>query len=248
MFVSNAVTFTANLASQAVTPTGTVTFYDGSTAIGITAASGGMATLTTSALPLGSHAIRAVYSGDSNYRAVTSSDLAENIEDFALRVSGGVAADSQTVYPGSAADYSLTLAPLGGAALAGAVSMSISGLPAGTTATFTPAAVTANSATTNLMLQVTPMSIAALQRGEQRRVGTSVLGLLLGLVVLPFAGRLRRAGRYWLPAAVIAWIAVMAFGISACGGITYTAHSYTLTVKAQSGNLSHTTTVKLTIE
>ena len=248
VFVSNAVTLTANLVAQPSTPTGSVTFYDGTTAIGTVTANGGTATLTTSALPAGNLAITAVYSGDNNFKTVTSANLQENIEDFTLLVAGGVEAGSTTVYPGTTATFQLTLAPMGGAKLADAVGMTITGMPAGTTASITPTAVAANSATTNLTLRVTPHSIAALERDGQRSPGRDVPALALGLLLLPFAGRLRQAGRSWLIAAVLAWSAAMAIGISACSGVTYTSHPYTLTVTGQSGNLSHTATVTLTIK
>ena len=61
VFVSNAVTLTANLVAQPSTPTGSVTFYDGTTAIGTVTANGGTATLTTSALPPGNLAIRQLF-------------------------------------------------------------------------------------------------------------------------------------------------------------------------------------------
>lgn len=52
------------------TPTGNVTFYDGNTSLGLgTLDANGVATLTTSSLAIGSHTIRAVYSGDSHYGA-----------------------------------------------------------------------------------------------------------------------------------------------------------------------------------
>ena len=248
VFVSNAVTFTANLVAQPNTPTGSITFYEGTKAIGTVTASGGTATLTTSTLPVGDLAITAVYSGDNNFKSVTSANLEENIEDFTLTVAGGAGADSTTLYPGTTATFQLTLAPVGGAKLADAVGMSVTGMPAGTTASITPTAVAANSATTNLTLKVTPHSIAALERGEQQRPGRDAPALALGLLLLPLAGRLRRAGRRWLLAAVLAWSAAMAMGISACTGVTYTSHPYTLTVTGQSGNLSHTATVTVTIQ
>jgi hypothetical protein len=68
------------------------------------------------------------------------------------------------------------------------------------------------------------------------------------LVLLPFAARLRRTGRRWLLLAVIASTVAISIGVSACGGITYTPRSYTLTIKGQAGDLSHSTTVKVTIE
>src|SRR5208283_4774422 len=62
-FISNPVTFTASIGSLGIVPTGTVTFYDGTTVIGSSAVSAGSATLIISALPAGTQSITAVYSG-----------------------------------------------------------------------------------------------------------------------------------------------------------------------------------------
>ena len=71
-----AVTFTATVAPQySCTPTGTVTFYDGATAIsGPIHLSNATASYTTTTLQLaaGMHSITAVYSGDSNFYATGS--------------------------------------------------------------------------------------------------------------------------------------------------------------------------------
>ncbi len=54
-------------------PTGTVQFYDSGTALGpAETVSGGVATLTTSSLALGSHPITAIYSGDANFQGSTT--------------------------------------------------------------------------------------------------------------------------------------------------------------------------------
>src|SRR5271157_2772241 len=66
---SNPVTFTASISNSL---TGNITFYDGSTAIGTGALSGGTASLTTSALTAGSHAITAAWAGNADYNPVTS--------------------------------------------------------------------------------------------------------------------------------------------------------------------------------
>ena len=66
------VTCTAQVSASGGTPTGSVTFYDGTTNLGTGALSGGSANLATSGLAVGSHAITAVYSGDSNFSASTS--------------------------------------------------------------------------------------------------------------------------------------------------------------------------------
>ena len=73
------VTFTATVRAAAPgsgTPTGTVTFMDGSSTLGTATLSGtGTCTVTTSNLSVGTHAITAVYGGDSNFSAKTSAAL-----------------------------------------------------------------------------------------------------------------------------------------------------------------------------
>jgi len=68
------VSFTATLSSLKSNPTGTVTFYDGTTAIGTGTVSNDAASLQASSLAVGSHTITATYGGDSNN--VTSSSAA----------------------------------------------------------------------------------------------------------------------------------------------------------------------------
>jgi trimeric autotransporter adhesin len=78
-----AVTFTASVgvvAPGAGTPTGTVTFFDGTTRIGASSLAGGRATFTSSALASGEHTITAGYSGDQNFKA-SSGSLTGNPRD-----------------------------------------------------------------------------------------------------------------------------------------------------------------------
>lgn len=58
-------------------PTGSITFYDGGTALQTVTTSGGAASYTTSTLAVGSHSITAAYSGDSAWAAETSTALAQ---------------------------------------------------------------------------------------------------------------------------------------------------------------------------
>jgi hypothetical protein len=72
------VTFTATITAVAPgggTPTGTVTFEDGSTALAIGTLSGGTASFSTSALSVGTQSITVVYGADSNFKASTSAVL-----------------------------------------------------------------------------------------------------------------------------------------------------------------------------
>lgn len=82
-----AVTFTASVsinAPGAGTPSGTVTFLDGTTVLAsITLNAGGQATFSTGVLSAGSHAITASYSGSTNFSASTSSALAQVVNKTA---------------------------------------------------------------------------------------------------------------------------------------------------------------------
>ncbi len=69
------VTFTAVVTASSGTPTGTVTFYDGSAALGNGTLSGGTASLTTSSLVRGPHSITASYLGAGNFAPSVSTVL-----------------------------------------------------------------------------------------------------------------------------------------------------------------------------
>ena len=75
------VTFTAVVTPSffAGTLSGSVTFYDGATALGAVPIHFGHATFSTSSLAPGPHSITAAYSGDSNYQAAASSALTETV-------------------------------------------------------------------------------------------------------------------------------------------------------------------------
>jgi hypothetical protein len=74
------VTFTATVSSPGAGPTGSVTFFDGGTSLGSAALdSTGHASVHTSGLSVGPHAITAKYLGDENSTASTSSPLTQNV-------------------------------------------------------------------------------------------------------------------------------------------------------------------------
>ena len=79
------VTFTAkvSLPSAAGTPTGTVTFKDGSTTIGTGTlnanAANDVATFSTANLATGAHNITAIYNGDANFNTSTSAALTQTV-------------------------------------------------------------------------------------------------------------------------------------------------------------------------
>ena len=78
-----AVTFTATVTSTGGTPTGTVTFKDGTTTVGTGTLTSGKATFSTSALAVGPHSITAVYGGSIDYNTSTSAVLTETVNKAA---------------------------------------------------------------------------------------------------------------------------------------------------------------------
>ncbi len=71
--------FTAIVRSGYGVPTGTVVFYNGSAVLGSATLSGEVATLSTNALGVGSHSIKAVYEG-GGFAASTSAPLNQVVE------------------------------------------------------------------------------------------------------------------------------------------------------------------------
>ncbi len=78
--LGQAVTLTAAVTPEAAT--GKVTFYDGTTVLGVATLSGGEAVLTTALLPSGSRVLQAYYGGDTTYAASTSTPVAQTVVAF----------------------------------------------------------------------------------------------------------------------------------------------------------------------
>ena len=77
----NAVTFTATVAPAvgSGTPTGTVTFKKGSATLGTGTLSGGVATFTSTTLPVATNSITAVYGGNASSLTSTSAPLSQSV-------------------------------------------------------------------------------------------------------------------------------------------------------------------------
>jgi large repetitive protein len=101
--VGQSITLTATVApaSGAGTPTGTVTFYAGSTILGtgtLTLVGGvAQATLTVSSLAVGNYSIKAVYSDDANFAASTSAALAQVISSLTTNAKSNIAKMMSTI-------------------------------------------------------------------------------------------------------------------------------------------------------
>jgi len=245
VFMTYAVSFTASLPSYASTQTGTMTFYEGSTALGTASVSGGSATFTTTALAAGAQSITAVYSGDANYGSGTSNAVAENVQDFTLTFAAGSGAAS--VPAGGQTVYTVVVSPVGGATLPASVSLEAVNLPLGMKVAFTPDTVSANSGTTTISVDLNLPGNAVSER-PRGPFGGPAWPIALGLVLLPFMRRLRSArARIALLSLLLVLGAALAAGITGCGGIL-SQQSFTFTVTANSGSLAHSVTAQLTVK
>jgi hypothetical protein len=267
VLTSNPTILSAMVSSPAGTPTGTVTFLDGTTPIGQGTLSAGVATLSIASLTVGTHTITVTSSGDTNFVAATSNGLTQLVLDFSLGTSGSGSGSTptQTVTPGGAATYPLAIVPTNGTILPTLLTLTVSGMPPGATAVLAPSSWTQLTGTswsypanvalvaTSLTIQL-PSSAASLDRKHPS--GGKLPPLWWGVLLLPFAGKLRRRGRRLRRTASVLLLlaaggAAMA-GLSGCSSATglfsHQQQTYTVTVTATSGTLSHSTAVALTVE
>jgi hypothetical protein len=259
----NQITFTATVTSTAGTPSGTVNFLAGSTLLGSGTLVGGVATFTTSLLSTGSDSITAVYSGDTNFLgSSTSSTLTESVLDFTL--STGTGGASQIVQPGGAANYIVTIAPTTGTQFPVITTLSVTGLPTGSTVLLnttswmqlTPTSwqLPANTTLANVSLTFNipaQTAILSVPDSHQRHIPP----LLWGALLLPFAFRMRRSGKRM--SSVIRLLLLLAgasamIAVSGCGArngfFSQPQQSYTITVTVTTGTLSHSTNLTLKVE
>ncbi len=145
-----AVTFTASVTSPVTgTPTGTVTFQDGASALGTGTLSGGTATFTTSGLTAGTHSITAIYGGDANFAGSTSPVLTQTVNKAASSTS--VASSNNPSISGTAVTFTATVTssatgtPTGTVTFQDGASALGTGTLSGGTATFTTSGLTAGT-------------------------------------------------------------------------------------------------------
>jgi hypothetical protein len=253
VLTTNPVTFTATVSASVGTPTGSVSFIDGTTSLGFVVLKAGVAAFATSSLAVGTHTITAHYAGDTNFSAITSTAVTETVQDFSLTVAAS-GTTSATATPGGAANYALVIGPTTGTRFPGAVTLSVSGLPPGATGTLTPKTLPAGSGPTNVALTVQLPSVTASLRHHET-LALQLSPMMLGMLLLPFAGKMRRSARKQalLTLLLVATLGTSLLALSGCGSkntgfLDNPQTSYVLTVTATSGNLSHSTTLNLTVQ
>ena len=251
---NQSITFTATVAPAGLgVPTGSVTFYNGSSVLGTVPVSAGIASVSTATLATGTDTISAVYSGDGDFTTSGSNPLAQPVEDFTLTVSG---VTLLSVVPGSSATFTGVLQSLDGP-FSYPVTLSLTGLPPGATATFTPPSVNLGTGPSNVQLTIQTAATASVHYPALFGGGTLSLALLL----MPFSvsRRLRRrAGRmkFLLSFGMLLSLGGVA-ALSGCGsgsGLfgqppqTYTINLIGTANGTNGATLQHTTSVTVTVQ
>ena len=132
------------------TPTGNVTVSDGAgdTCTGTVAAGGCSLILPTA----GTKTLNANYAGDGNFNASTSAGITHRTVDFSISATPA----SQTIKAGQKTSYKVTLTPLNG--FSGAISLSCTALPLGSTCSFVPTSITLTSSASSTVTVQTSKS------------------------------------------------------------------------------------------
>jgi hypothetical protein len=251
------VTFTAQLAAispepDTAIPTGTVTFFDQSVNAQLGTApmgANGQAVFTTSSIGPGIHIITASYGGDPNYLPSNSNNVTVTIDDLLINRVGN---NNTTILPGTTVVYTLQVAPAVASTFLYTVNFSASGLPAGATATFSPATLAAGSKTAKITMTVMTSATALNAPPSPFERLPLALGLLLPLFG---ARRVRRRLRQIPPFLGVALLAALSLtavvGLSGCSGAGLFAERkvpYSITVTATEGTLQRSTKVPLAIQ
>ena len=257
VFLDNPTVLTATLTTLATgtLPSGTVNFFDGATPIGSGTIVNGMVSITASFVYAGTHNITAVFAGDATDAPATSPVYLQTVADFSLTIATG-GSNSATTIAGGTATYNLVATPIITATFPGALTLTVTGLPATVTGTLTPTTIAAGSGTTPVTLSVTAETLLQLGRLHHPPTNHSPIRyapVTLALLALPLAWFRRRKRFASLLASLLVFFAITA-GLSGCAGPANTGYygetpqTYNLTVTATSGNLSRSTYLTLTVQ
>ena len=244
------ITLTAKVAPTSGTSvsTGTVTFQDGSTAIGSSTLAGGTGTLAVSTLTVGTHALSAVYSGDTADSPSTSKTVSVTITaastppptpaaDYGLTLSSSALNMTQ----GTSGSLTVSVAPENG--FSASLSFACSGLPSGWGCTFAPSTLSGSAP------ESTKLTISATNSGQ---LTASPSGLMLALVspiplfFFGFPGNRSRAARWIL--LFVCVITLAGCGTSFKSSPQGQSSTYNVTVTASGTSApTHTQTFVLTM-
>ena len=215
------VTLTAQVQSDLrnYIPTGTVTFFDGTTSIGTaTLDATGTGTLVVKTLGAGLHAnITASYSGDAYLTSAVGGPITESIADYTVQSPSAVL----TITAGQSGTATLSVIPLGGSTQT--VSFACGTLPANITCSFSPTSVTLDGINPGTVTVTVNTGSTSTTSGNSDYLWGGASALAFGLFLLPIGHRKRIQGLLGLVAIVV--ITMVGIG---CGGSSSTKTPVTL--------------------
>jgi len=245
-----AITLTASVTSSGGIPTGQIVFHDGNTDLGSSSLNAvGVAVLRNDTLASGVHSLTASYAGDDKFSASTSAAVIIDIAnpDFSLAASPSTA----SVIAGQSTQFLVTVSPVGG--FANDVTLSCSP-DTGITCAFSPATVAIAHGAANTNLTVTTSSLVA-AHGVASPSLIHFWAFLLAVAGIGFANSRRAQVRnlrvQLLGATAAVALAVFSFLAVGCGGAAGSPANHrvaSIVVTAQSGAISHSTTVNVTVQ
>ena len=245
------VTLTATLTSAGGIPTGQIEFLDGIVSLGTSSLDNtGAAFLRVGALAVGSHSLTATYAGDGKFNASTSAAVTVNIAnaDFSLAASPANAA----VIAGQSTQFMLTVTPAGG--FSSGVTFSCSQV-VGITCAFNPATVTpANGSASTTLTVTTSATVSRYGLLVPTLLGPCSLLAALALCSIAMLRimNVRVPRRSLLTAAAAGVIIALGLGIGGCSGYGSgtppNRGTASIVATAQSGTISHSTTIKVTLQ
>ncbi|WP_310412142.1 Ig-like domain repeat protein [Mycoplana sp. BE70] len=229
------VTFTATLVLGAA-PTGTVTFMDGATTLGTATISGTTASVTATTLAAGTRSITAVYDGDSNNTAATTT-LTVTVGKAAPTIA--VSASPSNPVLGASVTFTATLArgtaPSGTVTFKdGATTLGTSTI-SGTTATFTTSTLTVGT-----------RSITAEYGGDTNNTTATSAAVTVTVKAAP-AITLSASDINPAVGASVIFTATLTGGASPSGTVTFKDGATTLGTSPISGTTVMLATVALTV-
>jgi hypothetical protein len=193
---------------------------------------------------------------DTATYTISGSALSVPTVDFTINASSS----SATASPGGSAGFALTVTPISPVTtFPTAVNLVASGLPAGATYSFSPTTVPVGASTTPVTLTVQLPQKASNNEPPSsfdRKLTSRMAPIALGLLMLPFAGKLRKAGKRlgrtaFVPLLLAAAMVLMT-GLAGCGAANSitgpTQQAYTVTVIGTSGTVSESAAVTLTVQ
>ena len=270
----NAVQLTATVTGSGGTPTGTVTFNDGNSALGSASLdSSGKAILSTAALSAASHQLTATYGGDSIYSASTSTALSYLVNKAGTTTS--LSSSSLTINQGQSVTFTAT------------VSSSTTGTPTGTVtfldngSSIGTASLSNGKATlTTSTLSAGTHPITAQYNGDSNFIGSTSPGINqtvnavaadFTITASPSSASVKRGRTASYKVTVTAsggFTGAVSFSatwagpnptfspgaVTSSGSSTMkvsttnvASNTYTITIAGTSGSLTHSTTVSLTV-